>query len=277
MDDEFSFDKFNLPKQTETVLNELPEELKQNVETPNPALEKEKDPKKKINFIDIDKEIESILGNNNPLPQQYQNTPNYNSQFPPQHVSQQNPFSQRSMTESLALPFDTGTPNSYLSLVLSPNLRELELMIRGLEYVKMRDPATGREEVILRKIEGHPLNEYGINQILTHIKIYASPEIKLGRKKERDYYLSIQQVGKTITRLIYKNLKNFGMDTQEKQRNAKAFCLAIIELIDSAYSRSLEGRENDLSRATEMRIEGSLDSFSDPSRLFKQQKDQMKN
>jgi hypothetical protein len=151
-------------------------------------------------------------------------------------------------------------------------------MIRGLEYVKQTNPQTGREEVILRKIEGHPLNEYGINQILTHIKIYASPEIKLGRKRERDYYLSIQQVGKTITRLVYKNLKNFGMNTQEKQRNAKPMCLAIVELIDAAYSRSVEGRENDLSRATEFKIEGSVDALNNPAKYFNpQQREQYKN
>jgi hypothetical protein len=248
--DEFSFDKFN----TEDLKQKQEVELIKNTTTANPSSSKE-DPKK-INFLDID---ESVLDNN-----QYQQ--NYSQ--PP--APQQQPIS---------LPYDMSNSNSYLSLVLSPNLKELELMIRGLEYVKMYNPNTNREEIVLRKIAGHPLNEYGINQILTHIKIYASPEIKLGRKKQRDYYLSIQQVGKTITRLIYKNLKNFGMDTQEKQRNAKAFSLAIVELIDAAYSRSIEGRENDLSRATEMKIEGSLDSFNNPARVFSnpQQRDQLKN
>ena len=187
---------------------------------------------------------------------------------------------QKEYSNEMAIPYDTPSynSNSYLALVLSPNLRELELMIRGLEYVKKVNPVTRKEEYILRKIQNHPLNEYGINQIITQLKIYTSPEIKLGRKTTKDYYSSVRHVCHTITRLVYKNLKAFGMDTQEKQRNAKGFCDAIIETIDASFSRSVGGRENDLSRASEIRLEGSLDGYSDPSKLFsKGDKDRLKN
>lgn len=180
--------------------------------------------------------------------------------------------------EPIAIPFEATTSNSYLGLVLSPNLRELEMMIRGLEHVKRFNPLTGREEVILRKIEGHPLNEYGINSIMQELKVFSSPEIKLGRKRTRDYYNSVQHVCRSIVRLVYKNLKNFGMDTQVKQRNAKIFCDAIIEIVDASFSRSIEGKENDLSRATEFRIEGNIDTIQDPHKLFtKNQKEGLKN
>jgi hypothetical protein len=180
--------------------------------------------------------------------------------------------------ESVAIPLEQSNTNSYLSLVLSPNLRELELMIRGLEYVKRFNPLTGKDEVILRKIAGHPLNEYGINKIMQELKVFSSPEIKLGRKRTRDYYNSVQHVCHSIVRLIYKNLKNFGMDTQVKQRNAKSFCNAIIEIVDASFSRSIEGKENDLSRATEFKIEGSIDTLNDPAKMFnKNQKENMKN
>lgn len=180
--------------------------------------------------------------------------------------------------EPVAIPYEGNLSNSYLGLVLSPNLRELELMIRGLEYVKRFNPILGKEEVILRKIEGHPLNEYGINQIMQELKVFSSPEIKLGRKRPRDYYNSVQHVCRSIVRLIYKNLKNFGMDTQVKQRNAKIFCDAIIEIVDASFSRSIEGKENDLSRATEFKIEGNIDTLNDPAKLFnKDQLEKRKN
>ncbi len=181
--------------------------------------------------------------------------------------------------EQIGMPFeDNVATNSYLSLVLSPNLKELEMMIRGLEYIKRYNKLTRKEEVILRRIENHPLNEYGVNKIMSELKVYCSPEIKLGRKSQRDYYNSVNHVCYAIVRLIYKNLKTFGMDTQEKQRNAKTFCTAIIEFVDSSFSRSVEGRENDLSRATEFKIEGSIDTLHDPAKLFnKNQKEGMKN
>lgn len=179
--------------------------------------------------------------------------------------------------EIIPVPFENPNgSNSYLSLVLSPNFQELELMIRGLEYVKRYNPLTNREEVILRKIPNHPLNEYGINTIISELKIYCSSEIKLGRKSEKAYFHSINHVSHSIIRLIYKNLKNFGMDTQVKQRNAKRFCNAIIEMLDAAYSRSIGGQENDLSRATELKIEGNIN----PTNLYEnfgKNKEQLKN
>jgi len=251
MEDEFSF------------TNKVPEHIVK------------KEPKNDV-FVEVDdsflnensqnaENIDNAVSPDNNLNNEFQNINNF-------------PVNQDT-NQPLTLPVLEGNNHSsYLSLVLTPDLRDLELMIRGLEYVKIVNPKTGKEEVVLRKIKGHPLNEYGINQILTYIKLYVSPEIKLGRKREKDYYNAIQQVSKTITRLIYKNLKKFGMDTQEKQRHAKPLCLSIIELIDAAYSRSIEGKENDLSRATEFKVEGSLDAFNRPLRILNPElREQLKN
>jgi len=246
---DFSFDKYDTEELKEVQNVEL---LKENLQTSNPGFKNEKEPAN--DFFDFnEKEI-------------------FQEQQPQGEFANGNP------SREFSMPYDNGTNgNSYLSLVLSPNLKELELMIRGLEYVQIYNQQTGKEEFILRKIKNHPLNEYGINQIITQLKIYTSPEIKLGRKRPRDYYNSVQHVSKTIVRLIYKNLKSFGMDTQEKQRNAKVFCDAMIEVIDSSYSRSIEGKENDLSRATEFKIEGNIDALNDPSKLFNGNKNHMKN
>lgn len=185
------------------------------------------------------------------------------------HFTQQTP---------IAIPIDNSQNTSHLSLILSPNLKDLELMIRGLEYVRQYNPLNNKEEVVLRKIEGHPLNEYGISKILEFLRTYSSPEIKMGRKRPRDYYNSVQHVSRSVVRLIYKNLKNFGMDNQVKQRSAKTYCDAIIEFLDASYSRSVEGRENDASRPTEFSVMGNVDSMIDPSKLITtQRKEQLKN
>lgn len=251
MEEEFNFNKYNV---NALERERIEAELIKNTKVANPALSTESNGRK-INFLELPEDTPSIGD-----------------------MQQQELFDKYGREGPISLPYEANPTNSYLGLVLSPNLRELELMIRGLEYVKRFNPLLNRDEIILRKIDGHPLNEYGINQIMSYLKVYASPEIKLGRKRERDYYLSIQQVGKTVVRLIYKNLKNFGMDTQVKQRNAKAFCLAIIEIMDASFSRSIEGKENDLSRATEFKIEGSVDTLNDPARMFnRQQKENLKN
>jgi len=256
MDEEFSFNKYNSNVLNKKQENEL---LIKNEKNVNPAFKEEKS-KDDDRFMDLG-DIDDFFDETKDEPYYPENN------------------NKRNNDDGLSVPYDSnGNNNSYLSLVLSPNLRELELMIRGLEYVKKVNQRTGKEEYTLRKIPNHPLNEYGINQIITQLKIYTSPEIKLGRKRLRDYYNSVQHVSKTIVRLIYKNLKSFGMDTQEKQRNAKVFCDAIIEVIDSSFSRSVGGKENDLSRATDFKIEGRIDSLDDPiARLNNKQRDNMKN
>lgn len=216
---------------------------------------KEETKKREINFQEMPKETEQLLN----------------------VKAQQDIINKFTQPVPVAIPFEGNTQNSYLSLVLSPNLRELELMIRGLEYVKQYNPLTGKDEVVLRKIENHPLNEYGINQIMQELKVFSSPEIKLGRKRTRDYYNSVNHVCHSIVRLVYKNLRNFGMDTQVKQRNAKIFCDAIIEIVDASFSRSIEGKENDLSRATEFKIEGSIEPTNLYKNFSKDQKEQLKN
>lgn len=250
---QFSFQQYTTPSPVQVPT--VKQELVKNVTPTNPALSVEKKTRK-INFL--------------PVPDQENEEDKLKVQ--------KELIDKFSKEEPVTIPFENNNTSSYLSLVLSPNLRELELMIRGLEYVKRFNPLSQKEEIILRKIEGHPLNEKGVNEIMSQLKVYSSAEIKLGRKRLRDYYLSIQQVGKTTVRLIYKNLKNFGMDTQVKQRSAKVFCLAIIELMDASFSRSIEGKENDLSRATEFKIEGNIDALQDPAKMFnKQQKDRIKN
>ena len=247
MGENFSFDEFEK--------KEMPDNLPSTSINPALSPKEKKGNLKPINFQELSDESKEILNINEKkeLVEKY------------------------TKEESIPMPYEGNNSNSYLSLVLAPNLRELELMIRGLEYVKRFNQVTGRDEVILRKIKDHPLNEYGVNKIMEYLKIYTSPELKLGRKRLRDYYNSVQQVGRDIVRLIYKNLKNFGMDTQVKQRNAKTFALAIIEVTDATFSRSIEGKENDLSRATEFKIEGNIDTLNDPAKLFtKQQKEQLK-
>ena len=180
--------------------------------------------------------------------------------------------------QPIAIPLEENRTDNHLSLILSPNLRELELMIRGLEYVKRFNPLNGRDEVVLRKIEGHPLNEYGINKIMELIKVWSSSELKLGRRRPKDAIESAQQIGKDARRLIYKNLKNFGMDTQVKQRSAKTYTLAIFEFAYSALSRSIEGKENDMSRPTEFSIQSNTDTGQiNYNPLNKAKKEELKN
>ena len=211
--------------------------------------EKVKEEKKKINFQELPKDTDSILSNQQ---------------------------SERFEGEQIVY-YDNNLNQTHLSMILSPNLTELEMMIRGLETVKRWNPKMQKEEVFMRKIKDHPLNDYGVHKILELIRVFISAEMKLGRRTPKDAIESAQQIGADAKRLIYKNLKNFGMDTQIKQRNAKIYCLAIFEFVYSALSRSIAGRENDSSRPTAFEVSGSTDLIGENITLSKSKKEQLKN
>lgn len=222
----------------------------------NQILEPIKEPKsnkKEINFQEMPKGTEEVLN-------------------PAQQQQQQAMIEKFTKDEPVAIPMDNNSNTTHLSLILSPNLRELEMMIRGLEYIKRFNPFTGRDEIILKKIKDHPLNEYGINKIMELLKVWSSSELKLGRRTPKDAIESAQQIGKDARRLIYKNLKNFGMDNQIKQRSAKTYGLAIFEFTYSALSRSIAGRENDASRPTAFEIQGNVDTINDPTKFISPRK-----
>ena len=219
--------------------------------------EKPKSKKKEINFQEMPQGTNEIL-NQNQINQQIVD-----------HFTKQTP---------IAMPTETNPNASHLSLILNPNLRDLEMMIRGLESVRQWNPITQREEVVLRRIENHPLNDYGINKIMELLRIWSSSELKLSRRTPKDAIQSAQQIGKDARRLIYKNLKEFGMDNQVKMRSAKTYGLAIFEFTYSALTRSIAGMENDSSRPTEFSVQSNmLDNANQIPVLTKHQKENLKN
>jgi len=248
--EQFSFQEYD---------KKLKKEVKQDIKQEKSQEEKKED-KKKINFQQMPENTNKILST-------IQTPEKEKAEFIKMYMKE----------EQIPIPNQSIAGTSYLSLVLTPDLRDLELMIRGLETVKRYNPLSQKEEIILRKIADHPLNEYGVNRILSELRIYSSPEIKLGRKTTKNYYNSVQHVCRSIVRLIYKNLRNFGMDSQVKQRNAKSLCNAIIEFVDASFSRSIEGMENQLSRATELKIEGTVDPEQYTRGFTKDKKEALKN
>lgn len=151
--------------------------------------------------------------------------------------------------DEIVIPAERERDSSYLGLILNPNLRDLELYIRGLEYVKSYDPRRKKEVIRVRRVKSHFLNERGINAILQELKVHTSSDMTLQRVDIETYRIKTHEVGQTFHRLIYKNLKEFGMETHEEQRHARRLWLAIKNKIDAAYSRAIDGKENDLSRA----------------------------
>ena len=96
------------------------------------------------------------------------------------------------------------------------------------------------------KIDEHYLNEYGVNSILHFLSFYLSKEIYLGRYREEQVQLILKQFSTQFTDFFYDNIVEFGLDTPKKKKMSKMFVHAVIDLVDSAYSKAIEGKTAEL-------------------------------
>lgn len=149
-------------------------------------------------------------------------------------------------------------PTNYFSLILSSDFEDLELEIRGLRYVKVIDDK-GREKVILEKKTDHYLSDDGAEDILTELKAYLNPDNKLGRMTHEEFLRSQEIIRKAFTKYFRKSLYRLGMDTEDKQRKMRPLATMILLRIRQVFSRSIEGKENQLSHG-EIKLAGDLDS-----------------
>lgn len=96
------------------------------------------------------------------------------------------------------------------------------------------------------KIEGHYLNENGVNAILHFLSFYLSKDIKLGRYTTEQVEMIMKNFAKQFTDFFYDNIEEFGLDTPKKKKMSKMFVHSVIDLVDVSYSCAIEGKTIEL-------------------------------
>lgn len=158
----------------------------------------------------------------------------YLEDYNPQQQTQNNPYSQPVM-------FNNEQDGNLIKNLLSVDWERVEHIVRG-HKPKIDDK--GNEYFI--QIKDHYLNDYGVNNILHFLSFYLSKEIFLARYTQEKVNLIMKQFSQQFTDFFYDNIEEFGLDTPSKKKMSNMFVRAIIDLVDSAYSKAVEGKLSEM-------------------------------
>lgn len=88
-------------------------------------------------------------------------------------------------------------------------------------------------------------NEKGVNEILNLLAWYLNKNIILSNFSEEQIDLRMQQLGNELTNFIFNNYEDFGLTTKDKIKHYPIVVMNIVNTIEAAYYRALNGGERE--------------------------------
>ena len=86
-------------------------------------------------------------------------------------------------------------------------------------------------------------NELGVNEIMNVLAWYLNKNIILSNFTEEDIKLRCRQFGDFLADFIFNNYQRFGLNTKEKIKHYPMVVMNIINTVEAAYNRALNGGE----------------------------------
>ncbi len=125
-------------------------------------------------------------------------------------------------------------------LDINEELENIEHLLRG--HIPRVDKE-GNSYYELPPEEERILNERGINEILKQLKWYLNKNLILSNFTEDEINIRVKQFAEELTNFIFINYENFGMDTPDKIKYYPITVINIVNAVEAAYHRSLNGGE----------------------------------
>ena len=88
-------------------------------------------------------------------------------------------------------------------------------------------------------------NELGVNEIMNVLAWYLNKNIILSNFSEDEVKLRCKQFGDYLADFIFWNYQRFGLDTQEKIKHYPMVVMNIVNTVEAAYNRALNGGERE--------------------------------
>jgi hypothetical protein len=93
-------------------------------------------------------------------------------------------------------------------------------------------------------------NSLGVNDIIREIRMFLNKNKVLSNYALDEIKPRVKILGHEIRALIYNNYESYGIDNDYKMNNYPIVVLTILDMIDSAYRRAINGEERkDLNQA----------------------------
>lgn len=93
--------------------------------------------------------------------------------------------------------------------------------------------------------ENQIFNETGVNEIMNLLAWYLNKNIILSNFSEKDIQLRCRQFHETLTDFIFNNYERFGLDDKSKIKHYPMVVMNIVNTVEAAYNRALNGGERD--------------------------------
>lgn len=102
------------------------------------------------------------------------------------------------------------------------------------------------------KHEDTLFNETGVNEILNLLAWYLNKNIILSNFDEKTINKRCSQFAQFLKDFIYNNYQRFGLDSKEKIKHYPIVVMNIVNTVEAAYNRALNGGERNSLRSARM-------------------------
>lgn len=126
-------------------------------------------------------------------------------------------------------------------LDFSPELREIERVLRA--DILTIDPKRGEVWVRNPDPERVPLNDLGVSDVTREIRAFLNKNLVLSYYRHEELSPRLKMFGHELRALIYNNAEIYGIDNEYKQNNYAIIVVTILQMIESAYRRAINGEE----------------------------------
>ncbi len=93
--------------------------------------------------------------------------------------------------------------------------------------------------------ENQLFNEAGVNEILILLSWYLNKNIILSNFSEDQINVRMHQLGNYLTDFIFNNYEKMGLDNKEKIKHYPMIVMNIVNTVEAAYYRALNGGERE--------------------------------
>jgi len=147
------------------------------------------------------------------------------------------------MSQGIAATMFNSEQNDNLikwQLDIKDELERIEHLLR--KHIPKID-SKGKEYYIESSSENQLFNENGVQEILNILAWYLNKNIILSNFDEEQINLRVKQFGMFLTDFIFINYERFGLDTPEKIKHFPMVIMNLINTVEAAYNRALNGGE----------------------------------
>lgn len=120
-----------------------------------------------------------------------------------------------------------------------------------------------RKQVVVRDEEGNEVykdpppgeelfNERGVQAILELLSWYLNKNIVLSNFDEDTINMRVKQFAHALRRLVFLNYREFGLDTEYKQKHYETIVMKLVDVVEASYNRAYQGGERESLRTARM-------------------------